>query len=152
MENLLHSQKVEFQHMLKTFRSLNKDVTQSAKDGYAVWKEEILHSSSLELSGLESKQEYSAAMVASFDRLSTVNLRRNWSEHIKYGFYFMVWVQVLIIPVLLTLMFLHPEVTFDKITPIIYVVVAQNFLQIVGLVLVVVKYLFPPEMPNARDS
>lgn len=110
-----------------------------------------MQKSHLELSGLESEQAYSASMVAGLDMLNTLNLRRNWSEYIKHGFYFMVGVQILIIPVLFMLMFIRPEITFDKITPIIYVIIGENFIQIIGLVLVVVKFLFPPEVSRAKE-
>lgn len=143
----LHTQKADYLHALTTFRSLRDEgIVESADKARSSGKSEILEGSRGELSGLESEQAFSAAMVAGFDRLNTVNLRREWSEHIKYGFYFMIAIQVLIIPILILLMFLRPEITFDKITPIIYMVIGESFIQIIGLVLVVVKFLFPPEI------
>ena len=62
----------------------------------------------------------------------------------------MVGLQVSIIPILLALMFFRPDITFEKITTIIYVVIWENFVQIIGVVLVVVKFLFPPEAPKIR--
>lgn len=111
-----------------------------------------MRESNLELSGLEYEQTYSAAMIAGLEKLNTVNLRKNWSEYIKYGFYWMVGIQVLVVPGLLTLMFFRPEITFDEIVPIIYVITTENFLQIIGLVVIVVKFLFPPEMPKRKDN
>ena len=148
----LPSQKADYLHALQTFRSLGGEgIVEMAKEDRAFGKEAILENSHRELSGLESEQAFSAAMVAGFDRLNTVSLRREWSEHIKYGFYFMIAIQVLIIPILLLLMLLRPEVTFDKITPIIYMVIGESFIQIIGLVLVVVKFLFPPEIIKKRE-
>lgn len=63
----------------------------------------------------------------------------------------MIAIQVLIIPILILLMFVRPEITFDKITPIIYMVIGESFIQIIGLVLVVVKFLFPPEIAKKSE-
>lgn len=141
----------DYHKIVESFRSMGKeDIVDSAKINRTIWKEYIRQESQLELSGLEYEQTYSASTVAWLDMLNTLNLRRNWSEHIKHGFYFMVWVQVLIIPVLLMLMFIRPDITFEKIAPIIYVVIGENFIQIIWLVLVVVKFLFPPEASRMK--
>lgn len=147
---------LDFYKVLTAFRSLSNEGNISendiseAKDNYKAGKEEITQNSHLELSGLESVQTYSSAVTSSLDLINTINLRRDWSHYIKYGFYAMVGLQVSIIPILLTLMFFRPDVTFEKITTIIYVVIGENFVQIIGVVLVVVKFLFPPETPKVK--
>lgn len=72
----LHTQKADYLHALQTFRSLgDESIVEIAKKERSSEKIAILEDSRGELSGLESEQAFSAAMVAGFDRLSTVNLR-----------------------------------------------------------------------------
>ncbi|MDD2917338.1 MAG: hypothetical protein PHH70_05855, partial [Candidatus Gracilibacteria bacterium] len=81
----------DYHKIVESFRSMGKeDIVDSAKINRTIGKEYIRQESQLELSGLEYEQTYSASTVAGLDMLNTLNLRRNWSEHIKHGFYFMV--------------------------------------------------------------